>query len=88
MDAGRGWRGTGGALLVRQFPGLTGESGQEEQNGTAALLGLDVDVDVDAAAQLGRVLLRKRVHALLGPAGICGRCWSGESWKLGTRTRL
>lgn len=42
------WRGTGGALLDRLFPGVTGESGEDEQTVGAALLGLDLDLDQQA----------------------------------------
>lgn len=78
-------------MLVRRFPGLTGESGEDEQTGRAALLGLDMDMDMDQqAAQRSSVLVRKRLRALLlcGPAGTCARCWSGDSLELGQRTTL
>lgn len=45
------WRGTGGALLETLLPGVTGESGEDEQTVGAALLGLDLDLDQQVQVQ-------------------------------------
>lgn len=81
------WKGTGEALLVRLFPGGTGESGEDDQTVRAAPLGLDMDMDMDMeqqAAELGSVPLKKRLSVLLlcAPAQICACCCSRRSLEL------